>query len=297
MTVAGNEVVLDRPYAGPATEIFAGLNFCTSCRRRLAEMADIDIVIMTDSVKPNRKKADLAQLVQANGGKLYQKPDAAPDTLCIGDKSKCSTLEMGNDTHRTVGTVPVASLIKRGEVDITRSSWILDCIQQTASDGGRPRMLLPLEPRHMFFTKEDSKDMIDENVDEYGDSFARDISIDELRSIFDEMPKLEHSFDVHEFRDQLEEHDHGLGEVPGWMFEGTLIYADFTGKDEANGDMPPESGHGQGNTAQFRMRQACNTARFAGASITEDFEDTNITHILVNDDRTRAKVLRTAIST
>ena len=31
MTVAGSDVALDRPYAGPATDIFAGLNFCTSC--------------------------------------------------------------------------------------------------------------------------------------------------------------------------------------------------------------------------------------------------------------------------
>lgn len=50
------------------------------------EIAYTNIVIMTDAVKPNKKKADVAHLVQANGGKIYQKSDAAPDTICIGDK-------------------------------------------------------------------------------------------------------------------------------------------------------------------------------------------------------------------
>ena len=42
---------------------------------------------MTDAVKPSKKKIDLEHLVKANGGKIYQRRDAAPDTLCVGDKS------------------------------------------------------------------------------------------------------------------------------------------------------------------------------------------------------------------
>ena len=41
---------------------------------------------MTDAVKPVKRKADLEHLVKINGGKLYQKSDAAPDTICVGDK-------------------------------------------------------------------------------------------------------------------------------------------------------------------------------------------------------------------
>lgn len=202
---------------------------------------------------------------------------------------------------RAAGTVPVASLIKRGELDIVRPSWILDCVQQTESDRGRTRMLLPLEPRHMFFTKEDSVDMIERNVDEYGDSFARDLSLDELRSLFDEMPKLEGSFNVHHLREQLEEHHHGLGEVPGWMFEGLLIYADLPEYSKQIDDMVEDTSANDQDertvAASLRMRQACNIARFAGASFTKDFEDANTTHVLVSDDRSRVKVLRKAIST
>lgn len=197
--------------------------------------------------------------------------------------------------------MPVASLMKRGELDIVRPSWILDCIQQTESDRGHPRMLLPLEPRHMFFTREDSKDLIEQNIDEYGDSFARDSSVDELRSIFDEMPKLEGAFNIHHFREQLEEHHHELGELPGWMFEGVLIYADLPEHNKQIEEMMEEilaqDQDGRTVSASLRMRQACNTARFAGASFTEDLEDASITHVLVNDERARVKILRKAFST
>lgn len=44
---------------------------------------------MTDSSAPEKKsKVELEQLVKANGGKIYQTNTAAPDTVCIGDRSK-----------------------------------------------------------------------------------------------------------------------------------------------------------------------------------------------------------------
>lgn len=47
------------------------------------------------------------------------------------------------------GTVQVASRIKHGDADIVRSSWLLDCIGQADSDGTRPTLLMPLEPRYV----------------------------------------------------------------------------------------------------------------------------------------------------
>lgn len=50
--------------------------------------ANIPIVVMTESVKPMKKsKADLEQLIKANGGKIYQTNTAAKDTYCIADRS------------------------------------------------------------------------------------------------------------------------------------------------------------------------------------------------------------------
>lgn len=43
-------------------------------------------------------------------------------------------------------------------------------------------MVLILD-RHMFFTTEDSKQKLEDGIDEYGDSFARDVSINELQEV------------------------------------------------------------------------------------------------------------------
>lgn len=91
-------------------------------------------------------------------------------------------------------------MMKRGETNIVRPSWILDSIKQTGVDSGRRRLLLPFEPKHvlrlwvlenkflttnshMFFMNDRSKLDVDQNVDEFGDSFARDIDIEELRKV------------------------------------------------------------------------------------------------------------------
>lgn len=42
---------------------------------------------MSDQAK-GKAKPELEQLIEANGGKYYQTYDAAPDMICIGDKSK-----------------------------------------------------------------------------------------------------------------------------------------------------------------------------------------------------------------
>ena len=44
--------------------------------------------------------------------------------------------------------VKVAALIKAQKHNIIRSSWIHDCIVQHEVDLGRPRLLLPPEPRY-----------------------------------------------------------------------------------------------------------------------------------------------------
>lgn len=44
---------------------------------------------MTESLEPQKKsKADLEQLIKANGGRMYQTNTAADDTICIADRSK-----------------------------------------------------------------------------------------------------------------------------------------------------------------------------------------------------------------
>ena len=85
----------------------------------------------------------------------------------------------------------------------------------------------------------------------------------------------------------LQHRGHDLGDLPGWIFEGRLIYADQLGA------------HGQTLLSQkspdLRMEQACNIARFAGALVTDDLKE-GVTHILVIGDRDRSRILRQMIS-
>jgi len=117
-----------------------------------------------------------------------------------------------------------------------------------------------------------------------------------LRSIIDNMlNKSEHDFDAAEFRDQMENHGHGLGELPGWMFGNLLLYMDNGSNTPANG-LPSEQSVSF-RLAALRFLQASNTARFSGAKITADITDEGITHVVVGEDRDRLRGLRERLST
>ncbi|MCJ1396834.1 DNA ligase (ATP) [Xylographa trunciseda] len=266
LTVAGKEGMLTKPYGRPTTSIFEGLSF----------------FIMTESLIPEKKtKVELEQLVKANGGKIFQTHNASPNTICIANKR----------------LVKVAALEKFGKLDIIRPSWLLDCIRQSEVDSGRPRLLLPLEPAHLFSALDETKELAQDNVDEYGDSYARDVTVAELQTIFDQMPqKFDHHFSMHKFTEKLEQHGHGMGELPGRMFEGFLIFPVESPSPYSNGTSDAED-PGNPTMADLRYEQACNTASFAGAGLAADVTDLKITHVLLGDDRGHLRALRKEFST
>lgn len=94
--------------------------------------------------------------------------------------------------------------------------------------------------------------------------------------------KFEHSFSTNDFKNELEEHGNDLGELPGWMFEGLLLYTDRQlASDASMTDKDPN----------LRMKQACDTARFARARLTNDLQE-GVTHVLVGQDRSTTRALR-----
>lgn len=97
---------------------------------------------------------------------------------------------------------------------------------------------------------------------------------------------FEHSFSAKDFKKELEEHGNDLGALPGWMFEGLLVYTDRQLANDAS--LTDED-------LDFRTKQACDTARFAGARLTNDLKE-GITHVLVREDRSSTRVLRQRIS-
>jgi DNA ligase-4 len=92
-------------------------------------------------------------------------------------------------------------LQKGAKENIIRPVWIFDCVKQNEADAGLPTLLLPLEPRyvhpyleiavtesenfcrHMFFIKDDQQDEIEDNVDKFNDSYARDTTVEELKEV------------------------------------------------------------------------------------------------------------------
>lgn len=108
---------------------------------------------MTDTKTPEKKtKTELEQFVKSNGGQIFQTHTAAPNTVCIADRSAFSPLLLINRykwnlTRLYLGTVKVASIQKSGSQNIIRPIWLFDCIKQTETDNNLPTFLLPFEPR------------------------------------------------------------------------------------------------------------------------------------------------------
>ncbi|KAI1085362.1 ATP-dependent DNA ligase [Whalleya microplaca] len=272
LVIAGQDATATAEYdtpaaagdAGPKTKVFDGLEFC----------------VLTDYAAPGVKKskAQLEALIKEHGGRVSQRATAGPDSgmLLVADRK----------------VVKVASLLKAaaaadggggGDVDIVRPRWILDCIAQ----GGD--FLLPFEPAHLFHASEGTAREAEENVDLYGDSYARDLDLAELRRLLKDMPKREHlfgdePFDRDAFLDQLAGHDHDVGGPKGQLFRGARVCF-------ATADDVPE----------VRSLKLRNWIRYGGGRVIEDLDDPSVTQVVVlgGDDageREKAAEVRAVIS-
>lgn len=120
----------------------------------------------------------------------------------------------------------------------------------------------------MFHMLDDIRAEIETNVDEYGDSYARDVSVDDLRRIMADMihPK-DSTFTATDFLSELEEHGKGLGVLPGSMFRGIVVR--FVPDDASSMD------------EDFWITKT--NLLFAGARVADKDGDQDITHYVVTD--------------
>lgn len=230
-------------YAGPTTKVFEGMNF----------------FVMTEATKPLKKtKAEIEQLVKANGGNVVAS-EKDPSTVLVADRK----------------LVKVASLIKRDERNIVRPSWLYDCVRQGELDLGRPGLLLPFEPvRHLFSTVTSNGSKFDDNVDEFGDSYARDVVPEELLEMFNKMPvRVKREYDGDEVLEQMEEHGHEFNALPGCMFHGLVIYC----SEDVSADVR-------------RLLE------FAHGRVVEVFRGTEVTHVLVPKGSNKLKEIRRMVA-
>ncbi|RAL13975.1 DNA ligase (ATP) DNL4 [Aspergillus homomorphus CBS 101889] len=254
LAIAGYDEDAEVKYAGPSGHIFEGLNF----------------FVMTDSTTSvKQSKAELEQLVKSHGGKFYQTNTAAPDMICVADRR----------------TVKAASLQKNGEVDIIRPSWVLDCIRQSDIDAGLADLLLPLEPRHMFYTTPQKEAEVASSVDRFGDSYARSTTQEELSEILNKMKTDDDNADTTPDRNayaKLKQHIYdkvnaGWPLPCGWLFDGLVFYFPPTKPQPAADD--PEDDPEELTHPSLALTR--NTARFAGAKLVDTPADPAITHVVV----------------
>lgn len=156
--IAGTEDDGKAVYEGPNTGVFKGLNFC----------------VLSEMIHPVKKtKAEVETIIKNNGGEIYQSATAKEEIIVIADKR----------------VVKVASLIKTGRFNIVKPEWILHAVSSMEADAklGKPRFVLPFEMRHMLSVKEDDRGGIEESTDQYGDSYCRETTTEELREVFNSM--------------------------------------------------------------------------------------------------------------
>ena len=253
-----NEIKIDNTALSGA--VFEGLTF----------------FVMTDSIRPTKKtKPQLEAMIKAHGGKIVQ-THAVKDTEkvhCIAERR----------------TVKVASLQKKGDVMLIKPIWLFDCIDQAKTDfaNGMMETVLCWEiDRHLFYVPEDERPMYEGNVDQYGDAYFRDTTVEELRELISKMmdvpkvPKVAEKALANDLRDC---------NLPGWMFRGMRMFFDVPTEESMN------EGRHSVSKEVHEMQAVQTTATFAGTKIATEVEDETITHIVVSPS-SDLKALRKMIS-
>lgn len=166
----------------------------------------------------------------------------------------------------------------------------------------------------MLFTTAESKASIDGNVDEFGDSYARDTNVEELKKVIFYLPfcKTRSKFILKQIFaampckfgvqseapvlvQELEDHENDLGELSGWLFKGLVLYAEAKYRSKPNG-VVKNLAQNESLPGKVGSFLACNTARFAGAEVISDLADERITHVVIGHDTSGLKPIREILS-
>ncbi|OAA37594.1 DNA ligase, ATP-dependent [Beauveria brongniartii RCEF 3172] len=261
IVIVGGDVTGPPPQRTPEEmALFRGIEFC----------------VLSESLKPfKHSKAQLETLIKENGGTVSQR--AAPGTamVLVADKK----------------VVKVASLIKQGDVNIIRPRWIQDCLiqRQVDADAGiADAFLLPYEDAHLFHATDALRHAAAQNTDQYGDSYARDLPLEELRALMRDMPKIESvdeaPFDKRQFLEQLEERGRDLSaQLRSMIFQRCVV-----GFHQVGGESV-----GKGAEKERLARYV----RYGGGKCVDGLESEELTHVvLVGYSQDAADALRRELS-
>lgn len=155
--------------------------------------------------------------------------------------------------------------------------------------------------RHIFFALEEKEEEVESNVDQFKDSYTRDITVDELSDVRTPAPlyHTEHtnhaqllkqmsksnpeppdtSETIQTLDAYIQERVNSGHELPiGYLFKGLTLFFPHKTSNEAD----PANTDSSGMERQYRLRMASNTASFAGATVVSSLDDPAITHVVVD---------------
>lgn len=223
--------------------------------------------IPSGSANPKKSKPELENLIKEHGGTVVQQPARVRDgdVVPLADRQTARTLPLMNFEG----------------VNIIAPKWILDSIKN--------KCLLPYEKGHLFFATDDMIALAEQNTDQYGDSYCRDVDLEELRLTFDGMSEERASsgtagFDTEAFYDQLEAHGHELPFTRGYVFRKCRIY------------LAPVEG-----VSDLTVARLWGFIGFGNGQVAEDLDD-EVTHVVIvsrgdeNGERTVSADIRKRIS-
>lgn len=208
------------------------------------------------SQNPKKTKAQLESLVKEHGGAVVQNP------LRVTEGKAIALADRANG-H-------VTSLKKKEDVNIITPKWVLDCIKQGS--------LVPYEEGHLYHATDVAHAIAAEYTDKYGDSYYRDLDVDELREVFSRMKENGvpggAGYDKNAFYDQLEVQGHELPRSKGYLFRRSRVF--FAPVEGVN---------------TLTMARLVSWVRFGGGEVAGDLDDGAVTHVVVvrcgNDEAAR----------
>ncbi|KAI8899979.1 hypothetical protein BC833DRAFT_583557 [Globomyces pollinis-pini] len=130
------------------TDLFKGLEFSTFLPKRA--MSDTSDVCQDE----------IQKVIIQHGGEISIIPRARTN-IVIADQI----------------TTRIDNLIKGGRFDILKPSYVIDC--------AREKRLVPIQPSHVIFATENTKELMLTYVDQYGDSFTDPVDEAMLKKLFE----------------------------------------------------------------------------------------------------------------
>lgn len=210
-----------------------------------------------------------------------QTHSAVEDTICVAARR----------------TVSVASLIKTGKKEIVKPIWLFDCIEQAKRDFARglPETVVPYEvERHLFFVPESLQGTWDDNTDEFGDPYARDVSVEELRERMAAMADLKQSSSQSGPEELMPALFPDFLQMRGGMFHGLVMYLDSDTelqegdkKDDGSSTSISAATVPAASSIDADLLSTRNMILFAGGSISHKLNH-DVTHIIVTRNSTNS---------